>query len=97
MEFQHGQKVKIIKDHNGKDLKRPIYGYVVWCEDASKSVDAYYTEQGRTTSGNVFTVQTSWSGGALWYTPAALRPAGGINRWNEWQKKLQDYHEKHKT
>lgn len=95
--FKHGDKVKILVDHNNKPLKRPIYGYIQWVGDCSQVSDGIFTEKGMQTKGDAYTVKTSWGSGALWWSADALKHAGGVNRWAEWQKKLADYHEKHKT
>jgi hypothetical protein len=91
-----GSKVKLTKDHNGKPLNRPKYGYVVavaWCEDA---FDGFIcTEKGFQKQGEAYLVQTSWGGGALWYSHLAIMPAKGIYRLGEWQKALENYHLKH--
>lgn len=95
MDFTLNQKIKLVKDHNGKALKRPVYGYVVCVMEGNKSLDGFYTEAGKTTTGLVYLVQTSWGGGALWYTDGALKPAGGQHCLAEWRNQLSRYHMKY--
>lgn len=95
MDYTLNQKIKLVKDHNGKALKNSKYGYVTCVMEANKSLDGFYTEAGKTTTGLVYLVQTSWSGGALWYTDGALKPAGGVHRLAAWRDCLHRYHMKY--
>jgi hypothetical protein len=93
----YGSKIKIIKDHfNGKTLSRPKYGYVVAVVDCKDGPDGYMiTEQGNQNQGKAYLVQTSWGGGATWYSRFAIMPVAGIHRLGEWKKQLENYNNKH--
>lgn len=96
MDFTLNQKIKLVKDHSGKPLKNPRYGYVVCVMEAIKSPDGFYTEvPNKVCTGLVYLVQTSWGGGALWYTAGALKPAGGKHCLAEWRDRLHRYHMKY--
>lgn len=92
MNYNEGDKIKLTLDHSGKPLSRPKYGYVIRVMEASAR-DRFFTEQGMMTSGYVYLIQTSWSGGALWYTADALKPAKGKNELAAWRQQLKDYHD----
>jgi hypothetical protein len=92
----YGSKIKLIKDNNGKPLPRPKYGYVVAIVDCKDGPDGYMiTEQGNQKEGQAYLVQTSWGGGATWFSDKAIKPATGINRLAEWKKQLENYNNKH--
>lgn len=95
MPYEVGTKIKLIKDHNNKDLKRPRYGYIVVAMEATKATDGFYTELDKTTTGMVYLIQTSWCSGMLWYTENAFKPAKGRNELREWQAKLVKWNESH--
>lgn len=97
MEYSFGQKIKLTKDHSGKALKTPKYGYVALIADEKNISDPLHTEAGPRLKGNIYLIQTSSTGGGLWYTEAALKPAKGKNEFAQWQKKIADYHVKHGT
>lgn len=91
--FKYGDKIKLVKDHNGKPLKRPVYGYITCVGDCTKNDMGLFVETGMQKTGFAYLVRTSWAGGALWYSDAAIKHAGGVNRLGEWNKRLQDYHD----
>lgn len=94
--FKYGDKIKIIVDHNNKPLKNPIYGYVVSVLECEKCPDnGCFVETGMKKDGYAYLIQTSWSGGMLWYTDAALKRAGGKNELNNWKDRLIKYQASH--
>jgi len=48
------------------------------------------------TTGKVYLIQTSWSGGMLWWTSGAFKVAGGVNQLKDWQQSWAKYVEKYK-
>jgi hypothetical protein len=94
MIYNTGDKIKLIVDHHNKPCK-PKYGYVVAVMDASVNKDTgFYCEKKHAiVSGKVYLIQTSWGGGALWYTGDALKAAGGKNQLADWCQQLQDYND----
>ena len=90
------QKIKLLVDHNNKKLRNPKYGYIVGINDAEKVPDGVFVETGMVTTGKVYLIQTSWSGGMLWWTSGAFKVAGGVNQLNDWQQSWAKYVEKYK-
>jgi hypothetical protein len=93
--FKYGDKIKLIKDHNNKPLTRPKYGYVVCVIECEKSPDGIFVEYGMKKDGYAYLIQTSWSGGALWYSEAAFKPAAGKNELNAWKDKIDRWNASH--
>jgi hypothetical protein len=92
--MQVGQKVRLMVDHNNKPLKTPKYGYIVSIHNRSKSLVVYFTEKpGNPEYSEAYLIQTRCFGGALWYTSDAFKPAGGKNQWEEWKRKIAEFHE----
>ncbi len=90
------QKIKLIVDHNGKKLRNPKYGYIVGILDAKEAQNGVFVETGMVTSGDCYLIQTSWSGGMLWWTSSAFKVAKGVNQLDSWQKSWKKYLEKQK-
>jgi hypothetical protein len=91
--FVKDQKIRLCLDHSGKERTNPVYGYIV-ALNTSETESKYevFTEEGMKAGEECYLIQTSWSGGAVWYTRRALMPTGGKNELNAWKDKMAKYH-----
>ncbi len=91
--FVKDQKIRLCLDHDGKERKNPVYGYIVAVNTSPTAINySVFTEEGMIDGEECYLIQTSWAGGAVWYTRRALMPTGGKNELAAWKQKLAEYH-----
>ena len=91
MTYKLHDKIKLIKDHDNKVRRNPVYGYITAIQDCSKVPNGCFVETGCVQTGLAYLVQTSWSSGMLWWSADALKAAGGKHELAAWRHNWAKY------